>query len=63
MSRQQLIAGIDVGSSNVTTLIVSVTPEDRRPKIIGVAVNPSRGIKKGSSGQHRGSDEFNCKIG
>jgi len=47
MSKQQLIAGIDVGSSKVTTLIASVTPEDNRPKIIGVAVSPSRGIKKG----------------
>jgi cell division protein FtsA len=47
MTRQQLIAGIDIGSSKITTLIASVSPEDERPKIIGVASVASKGIRKG----------------
>ena len=42
-----MIAGIDVGSSRVTTLIATIGADDNRPKVIGVAVSPSRGIKKG----------------
>jgi len=47
MNRQQLIAGIDIGSTKITTLIGSVSSDDDRPKIIGVSSVPSKGIKKG----------------
>lgn len=47
MSRQKIIAGIDIGSSKTTTLIASLSEEEEKPKIIGVASLPSQGIRKG----------------
>lgn len=47
MARKQIIAGIDVGSSEVTTVIGSVAEEDKEIKIIGASTAPSRGIRKG----------------
>src|SRR3989344_3327821 len=46
MSRPQLIAGIDIGSSKITTLIVSPSQESDRLNVVGVSSTPSRGIKK-----------------
>ncbi|OGG02916.1 cell division protein FtsA, partial [Candidatus Gottesmanbacteria bacterium RBG_16_37_8] len=43
---KRIIAGIDIGSSKVITIIASV-PETGHLNIIGVATNHSRGIKKG----------------
>ncbi|OGG18029.1 cell division protein FtsA [Candidatus Gottesmanbacteria bacterium RIFCSPHIGHO2_02_FULL_39_14] len=43
---KRIIAGIDIGSSKVTTIIASV-PETGHLNIIGVSTNMSRGIKKG----------------
>lgn len=48
MSKQQIIAGIDIGSSKIVTVIASLTEGDERPKIIGVAKSDSKGIKKGN---------------
>lgn len=48
MPRPQIIAGIDVGSSKVVTIIASTSPEDDdRARVIGVASQPSKGIRKG----------------
>lgn len=47
MARKQIIAGIDVGSSEVTTVIGSVSEEEKEIKIIGASTAPSRGIRKG----------------
>lgn len=47
MTKGQHIAAIDIGSSKISTLIASVSAEAERPKIIGVASVPSRGIRKG----------------
>lgn len=48
MSKQRIIAGIDVGSSKTTTIIASlVGGEDGKPKIIGVASIPSKGMRRG----------------
>lgn len=46
MSRQNLIAGIDIGSSKITTIIVSPSQESDRLNVVGVSSTPSRGIKK-----------------
>ncbi len=48
MSKQKIIAGIDVGSSKTTTVIASLSNvEDLRAKIMGVSSVPSKGMRKG----------------
>lgn len=46
MTRQKIIAGIDVGSSKIATLIAA-SNDDQPLKVIGVASAPSKGIRKG----------------
>jgi cell division protein FtsA len=43
---KRILAGIDIGSSKITTIIASI-PEGGQVNVLGVATNPSRGIKKG----------------
>lgn len=45
MSKQKIIAGIDIGSSKITTIIGSLGDEE--VKVIGVSSVPSRGMRKG----------------
>lgn len=45
--RQNILAGIDVGSSKIATLIADVSNQEEGIKIIGVSSTPSRGIRKG----------------
>ncbi len=49
MPRPQIIAGIDIGSSKIATIIASSLPEEDEEKIrvLGVASTPSKGIRKG----------------
>ncbi|MCJ7804743.1 cell division protein FtsA [Patescibacteria group bacterium] len=49
MPRPQIIAGIDIGSSKIATIIASSLPEEDEEKIrvLGVASVPSKGIRKG----------------
>lgn len=49
MPRSNIIAGIDIGSSKISTIIASTLSEDQEEKvrIIGVASSPSKGIRKG----------------
>jgi len=49
MARPQIIAGIDIGSSKIATIIASSLPEEDEEKIrvLGVASVPSKGIRKG----------------
>lgn len=47
MARPRIIAGIDVGSSKIATVIGSAEEEEKQVKIIGAASVPSRGIRKG----------------
>jgi len=47
MTRQKIIAGIDIGSSKTTTLIAAIAQEDGRIKIIGVSSIPSKGMRRG----------------
>jgi cell division protein FtsA len=47
MSRKDIISGIDVGSSNVRTIIAQLISSEEKPRIIGVGVAPSLGVRKG----------------
>ena len=47
MTRQRIIAGIDVGSSKTVTILASSSDGEEELKVIGVASVPSKGIRKG----------------
>lgn len=47
MSKKDIIVGIDIGSSNVRTVIAQVFPEEEMPRIIGVGTVESAGLRKG----------------
>lgn len=51
MAKQRIVAGIDIGSSKVTTLISQVTVEpmtyETSVSVVGVSSTPSKGVKKG----------------
>ena len=46
MAKENIVTGIDVGSSKVSTVIASISPE-KKVSVIGVSSVTSRGIKKG----------------
>lgn len=46
MAKERVLTGIDVGTTKVSTVIASVSPEEKI-SIIGTSTVPSRGIKKG----------------
>lgn len=43
----KIIAGLDIGSSKIGTIIAQINPEDAKTSIIGVSSAPSAGIRKG----------------
>ena len=51
MNKQQIIAGVELGSSKVATLIAQVATDpqgfERKINVVGVAEVPSAGVKKG----------------
>ena len=51
MSKNKIIAGIDIGSSKITTLVGQVVTDavtfESTINVIGVATSTSRGVKKG----------------
>src|SRR5258708_1088446 len=51
MAKNRIIAGIDIGSSKVTTLIAQVVTDavtfENSIHVVGVATSPSKGVKKG----------------
>jgi cell division protein FtsA len=47
MSRNNIIVGIDIGSSNVRTVIAQNIANEEAPRIIGVGIAPSSGVRKG----------------
>lgn len=47
MSRQRIIAGIDIGSSRTATIIASLGSEEEKLRVIGVAWVSSKGMRKG----------------
>lgn len=46
MSKDKIIAGLDIGSSKITSLIATSSPEGLL-NVIGVSTIPSRGLRKG----------------
>lgn len=46
MAKDKIIAGIDVGTSKITTIVTSTTAENSL-RVIGVATTESRGLRKG----------------
>ncbi len=47
MAKRKLLCGIDVGSSNVRTIIAQLISSEEKPRIIGVGTAPSFGVRKG----------------
>lgn len=47
MSKKDIIVGIDIGSSNIKTVITQIFSEEERPRIIGVGNAVSSGVRKG----------------
>ncbi len=51
MAKQKIVAGIDIGSSKITTLIAQVSVEpmtyETSVSVVGVSSTPSKGVKKG----------------
>ncbi len=43
----KVLAGIDIGSSKIATIIAQVSPEEEKINIIGAASVPSAGVRKG----------------
>ncbi|MFZ5376912.1 MAG: cell division protein FtsA [Patescibacteria group bacterium] len=46
MSREKNITAIDLGTDKCVTLIATLSPEDRKPNVVGVSVVPSKGMRK-----------------
>lgn len=47
MSRKDIVCSIDIGSSNVRTIIAQIAGAEEKPRIIGVGIFPSSGVRKG----------------
>jgi len=47
MSQSKIIAGIDVGSTNIITVIAQILKEEGRINVSGVSCFPSTGVRKG----------------
>jgi cell division protein FtsA len=46
MSKNSIIAGIDVGTEKICTIIASVSGETNKTNVVGVAATPSKGLRK-----------------
>ncbi|MFH0749799.1 MAG: cell division protein FtsA [Candidatus Gottesmanbacteria bacterium] len=46
MARDRILAGIDIGTSKITTVISSVS-EEQELRVVGVSTVPSKGLRKG----------------
>lgn len=46
MSKTQLICAIDIGTTKITTVIASISPEQEKINVIGVAIEPAKGLRK-----------------
>lgn len=47
MSKKDIICGIDVGSSNIRTVVAQLIDSEEKPRIIGVGISQSLGVRKG----------------
>jgi len=48
MSKEKIVASLDIGSSKIRTVIALMEEERKMPNIIGVGVSPSTGMRKGN---------------
>lgn len=46
MSKNSIIAGVDIGTEKICTIIASVSAESNKTNIVGVATSPSKGLRK-----------------
>lgn len=44
---EQIITGIDIGTSKISSIIAKISEEERDPRIMGFSSVPARGVKKG----------------
>ncbi|MFA6047555.1 MAG: cell division protein FtsA [Parcubacteria group bacterium] len=47
MSKKDIVVGVDVGSSAIKTVITQLISTEEKPRIIGVGVAPSSGVRRG----------------
>lgn len=47
MAKRDIITGIDIGSTNIRTVIAQLVSPEEHPRIIGVGLIPSTGVRKG----------------
>lgn len=47
MSKARLIAGLDIGSSKIRTVVGTIDEKTQMPNVIGVGIAPSTGLRKG----------------
>lgn len=47
MSKKDIICAIDIGSSNIRTIIAQVVSAEEKPRIVGVGTAPSLGVRRG----------------
>ncbi len=48
MARQEIIVGLDVGTTTVRTIVAQKNPKQPKPLFIGIGEAPSTGIRKGA---------------
>src|SRR3989339_1893053 len=46
MPKAQLISSFDIGTTKITTVIASVSPDREKINVIGVANEPAKGLRK-----------------
>jgi len=47
MSRKDIITALDIGSGNIKTIIAQEVDGEEKPRIIGVGITPSSGVRRG----------------
>ena len=46
MGRNKILAGIDIGTCKITTILVAINEETGKMQVVGVANEPSKGLRK-----------------
>jgi len=48
MAKEEIITGLDIGSTTVRVVVGQINPHDNKIQILGAAENPTEGVSKGS---------------
>ncbi len=48
MAREQILTGLDIGSSTIRVVVGQVNPHDNKIHVLGAAENPAEGVNKGA---------------